>query len=99
MLTANSKFKMQNANPAALPVSVQIGHRLRLLVRLRLRARRALRLRAQRRDERVALVHEPFPGPAAVPRADDVLAEERKRDHRVAIRDDGGGKHGWIERL
>src|SRR5258705_6682800 len=81
----------------ALPVSLQIGHRLRLLVRLWMRARRALRLGAQRRDERVALVHEPFPGPAAVPRADDVFAEERKRDRRVAIRDDRVGKHPWID--
>src|SRR5262245_45660920 len=63
-----------------LPMSLQIRHRLRLLVRLRMRAGRVLRLGTQLRDQRVALVHQLLPLTAAVPGADGVLAEERKRD-------------------
>src|SRR2546423_9277385 len=72
----------------ALPVSLQIGHRLRLLVGLRVRARRVLRLGTQLRDERVALVHQLLPLTAAISGADGVLAEQRERDRRIAIRAD-----------
>ena len=44
----------------------------------------------------VALVHELLARPAAVRRSDGVLAEQRKRDRRVAVGDDGVGQHARI---
>src|SRR5712691_3556165 len=80
-----------------LPVPFQIRHRLCLLVRLRVRARRVFRLGTQLRDERVALVNQLLPLTAAISGANGVLAEERERDRRIAIRDDRIRQHARID--
>src|SRR5438552_15060243 len=58
---------------------------------------RRLRFPCKRHDELISFVHELLASPAPVGRTHGVLAEERERDRRVAIGDDGVGQHAWID--
>src|SRR5262245_49018960 len=58
---------------------------------------RGLRFPLQRGDELVTLVHEVLALAAAVLRPDRVLAEQRERDRRIAVGDDGVGKNAGID--
>ena len=62
----------------------------------RLFTRAAVRLPLQLGHQRVALVHELLARAPAVLRPDGVLAEQRKRDRRIAVRHDRVGQHAGI---
>src|SRR5262245_2607119 len=69
-----------------LSMPLQIRHRLSLVVRMRVRARRVPGFLAELRDERIALVNELLSRTPAVLRSNRVLAEQRKRDRRITVR-------------
>src|SRR6266850_4396159 len=64
----------------ALPVSLQIRHRICLVTRPRVGLHRPPGVLAKLRNERIALVHQLLPGATAICRSDRVLAEEREGD-------------------